>query len=246
LAGPKSCTFHAPSPAKVESRLQSLLKSVKKNPVVVPASSSSGRPEVVSYSAVRRMIASVLYRPLVLFPRLADALSELEQGNGQPFIKLSGQGSGDPFICESDPGPTPELPEAEGNEDASKAILCSDAIHNRTVDEFAGYVGELMNVSKSAGATMSAMILGCVGWSVRAKWRFTGKSHSVQCRHRFYLTVFSGPFEGNTSFPILFVANTADNFTPLVSAQRNAKGFPGSVILIQDSYGVRSTGIRAF
>ena len=42
----------------------------------------------------------------------------------------------------------------------------------------------------------------------------------------------------NTSHPILFIANTADNVTPLRSALANAQGFPGSVVMIQDSYGV--------
>ena len=38
----------------------------------------------------------------------------------------------------------------------------------------------------------------------------------------------------------MFVANKADNVTPLRSAQANAKGFPGSIVLIQDSYEVSS------
>ena len=50
-----------------------------------------------------------------------------------------------------------------------------------------------------------------------------------------------GPFEAETSFPILFIANMADNITPLVSARNNSAGFPGSVVLIQNSYGVSTT-----
>lgn len=50
----------------------------------------------------------------------------------------------------------------------------------------------------------------------------------------------AGPFEGNTSHPILYIANAADNITPLISAKNNSAGFPGSVILVQrNSYGVR-------
>ena len=48
-----------------------------------------------------------------------------------------------------------------------------------------------------------------------------------------------GPFEGNTSYPILYLANSADNITPLISAKNNSAGFPGSVILVQqNTYGV--------
>lgn len=177
-AGPSNCSFYARSPEEIELRLDTLLENVRKHPAIVPAPPSGGRPEVVSFSSVRRMIASALYRPLVIFPPLAEALSALEAGDGAPFIELSGQGSGDPLLCESDPGPTPDFPEVEGNEDASKAILCSDAAPmNLTADQFGEYVNGLARISKSAGATMANMPLDCVGWSVKAKWRFDGTSH---------------------------------------------------------------------
>lgn len=87
-----------------------------------------------------------------MFPVLAEVLAQLEVGNGGPFIELSGQGSGDPFLCESDPGPSPELPEVEGSADASNAILCSDGgLLTDTITEFGEYVAELSNISKSAG-----------------------------------------------------------------------------------------------
>lgn len=54
----------------------------------------------------------------------------------------------------------------------------------------------------------------------------------------FGLTFVPGPFTSNTSSPILFISNKADNVTPLRSAIQNAKGFRDSVILVQDSYGV--------
>lgn len=44
----------------------------------------------------------------------------------------------------------------------------------------------------------------------------------------------------NTSFPILYVANMADNVTPLISARNNSLGFKDSVVLVQNSYGVSS------
>ncbi|KAH8587687.1 TAP-like protein-domain-containing protein [Bisporella sp. PMI_857] len=220
-AGPENCTFYASSPGEIEARLERLLKTIRKHPIIVPAPQfSNKRPEVVSFSSVRRMIASALYRPLVMFPSLADALAALEEGNGRPFIDFSGQGAGDPILCENEPGPTPELPEVEDSPDATNAILCSDGgLMTDTADEFGSYVDKLVALSKSAGATMAHMRLACMGWTVEAKWRF------------------AGPFEGNTSFPILWVANTGDNVTPLRSAVQNAKGFPGSVILVLDTYG---------
>jgi hypothetical protein len=175
-AGPEECSFYAKTPEEIELRLDTLLENIRKHPVIVSAPASGGRPEVVTFSAVRKMIASALYQPVFIFPQLAEALYSLSIGNGEPFIKLSGQGRGDPALCESDPGPTPEFPEVEDSKDASIAIQCSDAaLLNMTVDEFGDYTNELARMSKSAGATMVNLALGCVGWSVRAKWRFNGK-----------------------------------------------------------------------
>lgn len=156
-----------------------------------------------------------------MFPPLAEALTALESGDGSPFLDLSGRSEGDPFLCDDGRDkPTPELPDVEGSPHATNAILCSDqGLQNDTVDTFGQYLEKAVEASKSAGATMASMRLGCIGWAVEAKWRF------------------AGPFRGNTSHPILFIANTADNVTPLISAQQNAKGFPGSALLVSNSYG---------
>jgi hypothetical protein len=222
-AGPSLCAFHSSSPQLIETRLSSLLSNIKKHPVIVPApSTSSSRPEIVSYSTVQRVISSSLYRPLIMFPAIASALSALEAGDGLPLLTLSGQSFSDSLLCNnpdsgSDEG---EGIEDEGSADASRAIMCSDnGGWWDSVEGVEAYVQILQNISKSAGATMAEMRLGCVGWTIQAKWRFTG------------------PFEANTSHPILFIANKADNVTPLRSAQQNAKGFPGSGVLVSNSYG---------
>lgn len=46
-------------------------------------------------------------------------------------------------------------------------------------------------------------------------------------------------FQGDTAHPILFIGNMADNVTPLQSAFNNSARFPSSVVLKQNSYGVR-------
>ncbi|KAI9050222.1 hypothetical protein LZ554_006361 [Drepanopeziza brunnea f. sp. 'monogermtubi'] len=229
-AGPGRCDFYADSPAAIEARLELLLEDIKKHPVIVPASALlNPRPEIVSYSGLRRLISAALYRPLLLFPSLASTLLALESGDGRPFVNLTSQGVGEPSRCDDRlestipterENPAPGDPEAAGSEDASKAILCADVDPMQGgVDGFVTYVDKLVRLSAAAGASMASLVMGCVGWQVEAKWRF------------------SGPFEANTSHPILFIANTADNVTPLRSALANAAGFPGSVVMIQDSYG---------
>ncbi|KAK2459323.1 hypothetical protein APHAL10511_008678 [Amanita phalloides] len=51
------------------------------------------------------------------------------------------------------------------------------------------------------------------------------------------IDIFRGPFVGNTSHPMLLIGNTADPVTPLIGAKKMAEGFPGSVVLTQDSVG---------
>lgn len=48
---------------------------------------------------------------------------------------------------------------------------------------------------------------------------------------------------GNTSWPILWVNNEADNVTPLVSARRNARAFGGSRVLVVKGYGHTSLAV---
>lgn len=184
-AGPLLCAFYDCRPKAIENRLNNILADIKIHPVIVPASPSSNpRPEIISYSKVRRMISSALYRPLVVFPSLAEALVGLEKGDGRPFVDLTSQGGEELPLCEEenypeddDPqAPTPEAPEAEGNWDATKAIMCTDARPAEGgVEEFRKYVETLSRMSKSAGATMSNMWMGCMEWRIKAKWQFRGK-----------------------------------------------------------------------
>ncbi|KAK0479822.1 TAP-like protein-domain-containing protein [Armillaria luteobubalina] len=49
--------------------------------------------------------------------------------------------------------------------------------------------------------------------------------------------VFRGPITANTSYPILFIGNTADPLTPLSLAKKTSCTFPGSIVLTQNSSG---------
>ncbi|PVH87626.1 alpha/beta-hydrolase [Cadophora sp. DSE1049] len=219
IAGPSGCNFHADTPEAIKARLDRLLASIKKNPVIVPAEKSpSNRPEIVSFSSVRRLISKSLYQPISIFPSLAEGLASLEIGDGVPFIKAQGV-SKDPISCGNDSELKADL--SEGTGDAFPAVMCSEASRLLdTPDEFQKYVDALTELSPSTGAIMAQDFrLQCAGWTVQAKWNFTG------------------PFTGNPANPILFIANSADNVTPLSSARLNAAGFNGSKILIQNSFG---------
>lgn len=176
LAGPDGCAYYEKSPQDIEARLDILLAAVKKEPVVVPSRSPGGMPEIISYSDVRRMQSRALYQPLLLFPSLAEALAGLEHRDGTRFIELTGSQFQDLFTCETPDIPNPKDPELlESTADASPAIMCSDGgIQYDTLDSLQDYVNALLNMSKAAGGTLASFKLACTGWSIEAKWRFTG------------------------------------------------------------------------
>jgi hypothetical protein len=57
-------------------------RNLRFSPVIVPSSSSNSKPELITYSTVRKLISSTLCRPLIVFRSLAEALSALEAGDG--------------------------------------------------------------------------------------------------------------------------------------------------------------------
>lgn len=179
LAGPDDCAFYERSPREIENRFEKLLGTIKKQPLVVSAPSPRRMPDIISYSDVRRMQSRALYQPLLMYPPFAKALAGLEQGDGIGFIQLLGPQFQDLFKCEFK-CETPDLPRLEDTElestaDASSAILCSDGdMVYDTVDSLQAYVDVLLGMSKAAGAAMANFRLSCIGWSVEAKWRFTG------------------------------------------------------------------------
>ncbi|KAI0909236.1 hypothetical protein F4823DRAFT_563023 [Ustulina deusta] len=228
-AGPRGCDFYAGTPGLIKRRLESLLEKIRKHPVLVTADGSfpttgQNMPQLITWSHIRRLTSAALYRPMLLFKNYATVLAALEAGDGRPFYTLNNnlyESEGPPpSICSTETIP-PDVPRLEeGNNEAFPAIMCSDLPPiNGTVDAFIDFAQQLSEISKAAGDVNALFRLACVGRTIRPKWRF------------------DGPFEGNTSFPILYVNNIADNVAPLAAATNNSRGFPGSVILVQNSYG---------
>ncbi|EPE06209.1 alpha beta hydrolase fold family [Ophiostoma piceae UAMH 11346] len=225
-AGPGRCALYASTPADIRKRVEGVLAALKKHPVVVRTNKELGPdlPNLVTYSRLRRFMSSTLYQPQRMFVRFAEIVAALERGDGRPFYDFySGSGSLQNAVCQAESvSPTLPLPGlVEGNDDAFPAIMCADSVPPPdTVEAFSLIVKDFEAMSYAAGAVNVLFPIHCVNRKVRAKWRF------------------AGPYgASNTSFPILFVANMADNVTPLISARNNSAGFPSSVVLVQQSYG---------
>ena len=78
---------------------------------------------------------------------------------------------------------------------------------------------DTLDLSPNAGDIWAGVPLPCMSFDLRAYHRFTG------------------PWSGNTSHPLLWIGNTADPVTPVGSALKTSQGFPGSVVLTQNSPG---------
>ncbi|KAH8173725.1 alpha/beta hydrolase fold domain-containing protein [Sarocladium implicatum] len=223
-AGPLKCALYEDTAEKIESRLEVLLDDLRIRPVAALVTVDGYTlPELITYSKVRKAISAALYRPIQKFAPLAKALAALESGDGVTYQSIIGPNANiflDSCNQNSTPPTTPSDTLSEGTDDAFPAIMCSDAEPlTETVVEFEEYAKALQEISTVAGAVNVLFRISCAGRTIRPKWRF------------------SGPFAGNTSFPILFIANVADNVTPLVSARNNSQGFEGSVVLVQNSLG---------
>ncbi|KAI5456839.1 Alpha/Beta hydrolase protein [Mariannaea sp. PMI_226] len=226
-AGKERCDMYAETPLKIKENVDRLIEEIKTNPILVPTYKEDGdapeMPFVVTYSRLKRAISSVLYRPIHTFEPFARVLSALEAGNGWPFWDFFGRDGILPSsLCPADAITSHKLSEilAEDTDDAFPAIMCADGEQlTASIEELGRYAAELQELSTAAGAVNVLFRIACAGRTIRPKFRF------------------AGPFEGNTSFPILYISNIADNVTPLVSARNNSAGFPGSVVLIQNSYG---------
>lgn len=254
-AGPELCAFHAASPDAIRSRLDALLLDIKVHPVVLPADKEQGpdMPEIVTYSRLRQLLSTTLYQPQHSFQNFAKTLAALEKGDGRPFYTQMYGGRPSPAVClaETIPPTVPLSGFEESNGDAFAAIMCSDSVPlPDNVESFLQIVEDYEAMSYATGAVSALFPIACVNRHIRAKWRFSGTLKSArrlfaESTYKFLTMhnpppLYTGPFEGNTSFPILFVANIADNVTPLISARNNSAGFPSSVVLIQQSYGVSS------
>ncbi|WYZ35252.1 hypothetical protein EsH8_I_001528 [Colletotrichum jinshuiense] len=225
-AGPEKCAFYSSTPEAIEKRLRQLLSTLKKHPVIVSADDENGpeAPMLVTYSKVMRLLSSALYQPQYQFENFAKILAALEKQDGRPYYEHYSPSKPSPApICLPQPVSPLEPPPGiiEGTADAFPVIMCADhpAVHNLTLEEVQHEADDILKLSPATGVLSVPYQMTCNQRITRPRWRF------------------DGPFEGKTSHPILFIANKADNITPLISARNNSAGFPGSTILVQNSYG---------
>ncbi|PBK86199.1 hypothetical protein ARMGADRAFT_1017465 [Armillaria gallica] len=162
---------------------------------------------VVDYTALRTAVWYALYSPYELFSILAEGLASLAAGNGTIIYEIQAN------VYDPSTG-------YDNSWDAGYAIACGDAANNTdSVADLFTYSHDVETLSTFYNSFLVTQRILCSGW----------KFHRGD--------IFTGPITGNTSYPILFIGNTADPVTPLSAAKKLSTAFPGSVVLTQNSSG---------
>lgn len=203
-------------------RVANITNSLYHNPLPV----IGPKPEVITYSDVKNLIFAGLYSPIPSFPYIANMLKDIETGDGSRFAELLR--AYHDFSCPSTSGagysiiPLRNRTAIESvGYDGTMEIACSDGDDQSDITkaEFKEYAKELAEVSPSIGSMWSTIRMQCIHYSIRPFTRFVG------------------PWEAQTSHPVLMVGNTMDPVTPVRNAYKMVKGFPGAIALTQVSAG---------
>ncbi|KAI1377912.1 alpha/beta-hydrolase [Hypoxylon crocopeplum] len=103
---------------------------------------------------------------------------------------------------------------------ALAGIHCSDnMVRTEKFEDFVPAVQHMYNTSRIIGDALVNLYSICAQWKIEPKERYTGS------------------FEVKTKYPVLFIGNSHDALTPLVSAKNVSATFEGSVVLEVDGYG---------
>ncbi|KZO93929.1 alpha/beta-hydrolase [Calocera viscosa TUFC12733] len=231
-AGPDGCALaHPQSTAKeIEGRIDALADKLITSPLPVPFTGlNSG---IVAASDITAAIFSSMYKPAI-WPKLAKALAAAEKGDGAPLADLNGFSD-----IAAMTRPTSMLDNifnrhmgTLGGVVPSAAITCSDTdpstmLSKPDAEDFMDYSRELEKRSVTGARWAQAIPGKCRFWNVTAREAYRGP-----------WTVEDG-FK-KTKHPVLFLGNTADPVTPLISARTMSKNFgnESASLLIQDGFG---------
>jgi hypothetical protein len=172
-SGPSKCSLAQidSTPASIERALESLLTSLKDEPIAVPATATRG-PEIITYSGVMDNIGISLYTPFTRFSTMAILLSDLIYGNGSTFAGLK-QNSHDPSCpiqSRGDRVPRKSCQDQQAVE-ATWGILCSDGqnLNHLTKAGFKNYIEVMKEQGKWIGESRAVIPMNCIHWKGKTK-----------------------------------------------------------------------------
>lgn len=210
--GPENCPLYESSPTLIRDRVYAIRDMLRQSPI--PVYHAKG-PALLTEAALDILSFNVMYFPVQSFSTLAEILVAAEKRDQKALANFAAFFS--PTVsCDCDPVPG-QLPSNE----ASAAIACSDGDPvSYDPESHKQYFGSMSSDSPRFAAFWGNYYLRCTEWKIRPKWRYTG------------------PFAAsNTSNPMFIVSPRYDTVCPLAQARDVRARFPGSALLVQDSYG---------
>ncbi|KAL7619551.1 hypothetical protein AAE478_010091 [Parahypoxylon ruwenzoriense] len=171
---------------------------------------------LMDYTATKSLIVSALYDSIG-WPSLAFILNAL----------LTRQFDGLADLIDSlYPTDPVTIRASMSRAQALAGIHCGDnMVRTEKFEDFLPVVDRMYNKSKIMGDALMGLYSTCAQWKIEPKERYTGD------------------FNVKTKNPVLFVGNTFDGLTPLVSAKNVSSTFDGSVVLVVDGYGHASLAV---
>lgn len=206
-AGPEHCALAEPRSGvpvtlpDLEARMDSLMKSLAVRPV--PAYLAFSGPSLVTYSQVVDIIYGAMYNARS-WPRLAQALHELEAGNSTLLASMLEAASWyfDPAL------PCSPTPMPASSEELGSLVICADAFDAPEPDDLDWWLslwGNMTSKSWIAGNSRFYSVLPCRHFSTY--WPDPAG-------------VYRGDLNHTLRHPVLLVAETYDPATPLRNGRR--------------------------
>lgn len=202
-AGAEHCPLYdSRGPAAIMDKLPATMAKLNANPVAFEGNDLHG-PAMVTITELLQLISTVVYNPLRDFPRLYQALHELNQGESGTLrafkTELIGPLEHSPSAHCATAGPFSPACITTAREIAGMGITCSDGTSrlNDTKETFREYAEWIMAQSTLIGSVWAQITLVCTAWHARPHWRYEGN------------------FTAKTAHPLLFVGNTLDPGKPL-------------------------------
>ena len=188
------------------------MQTTKYEPVVLEDGNSS---IVVDYTTLKSTISSAMWFPTPNWVGLSQVLVGLFTHNASLYKAGAG-------IIDNPGSVSFPFPNYAGAENM-QGTQCSDyGLRTDDLDELAPILNKYLATSSISGDLDSTEDLICARWKMSAKERYTGGFDNINLKHH----------------PMLLVGNSVDPVTPLVAAYNLSAGFPGSVVLQNNGYGV--------
>jgi len=174
-AGPEDCPMYMKTPAEIRARYQTIIDRIRHSPLSVYRNiNDTTTYGLLDYTAIRGIFFKAFFKPRTRFKPFAQALVELENGDGWNMFGIADDKS-NRIECPSCDKQKGRRAWEEGDE-ASTAIRCSEGdVVEDDVEELTRRYEVMASQFSSYADIWVWSRVRCVGWKVQAKLRYAGE-----------------------------------------------------------------------